>query len=227
VLIILINKATKLFDQFQSLDKRYTASFKLGIVTETWDLEGTIIETKPVGNVTRNQLEEAVFSFIGEIVQTPPVFSAKKISGKPAYYYARNDTGHEQLKRLKASNVSIYSIEIESFDGIDGIMSICCSSGTYVRSIINDLGKMLGCGATLTHLTRDSIGKFQRSDSIHADDIEKIVDVITGPIGGVQKTTDEIEKMAQGSEKNPDSEITSKYRAGIWSVEKILQLKYL
>lgn len=159
-------------------------------------MEGSIIETKPVGKVTQSQLEEAVSGFIGDIVQIPPVFSAKKISGKPAYYYARNDTGHEQLKRLKSSNVSIYSIEIESFDGLDGIMSICCSSGTYVRSIINDLGKMLGCGATLTHLTRDSIGKFERSDSINADDIEKI------------------------AEYN-DDENTAQYRAGIWSGEKI------
>lgn len=176
-------------------------------------MEGSIIETKPVGLVTQSQLEAAAFSFIGDIVQIPPVFSAKKISGKPAYYYARNDTGHEQLKRLKASNVSIYSIEIKSFDGIDGIMSVCCSSGTYIRSIVNDLGKLLGCGATLTHLTRDSIGRFELTDSIHADDIEKIVD-------GVGKNAD-------GTKKSADCEDSGHYRAAIWSVEKILQLKYL
>lgn len=181
ILIILINKATKLFDRFQSLDKRYTASFKLGIVTETWDLEGRIIETNPVGHVTRSKLKAAALSLKGETIQTPPVFSAKKISGKPAYYYARNDTGHEQLKRLKASNVNIYDIEIKSFNGLEGIMSVCCSSGTYVRSIVNDLGKLLGCGATLTHLTRDSIGKFELADSINTDDIEKIGD-------GMEKT---------------------------------------
>lgn len=194
-----MGRATKLFDRFQSLDKRYSASFKLGMVTETWDLEGNIIQTKPVGLVTLSQLEAAAFSLKGDIVQIPPVFSAKKISGKPAYHYARNDTGHEQLKRLKASNVSIYSIEIKSFDGLDATMSVCCSSGTYVRSIINDIGNILGCGATLTHLTRDSIGKFELSDSINADDIEKIAagcDAESGP-------------------------------AGILSMEKIIQLKYL
>jgi tRNA pseudouridine55 synthase len=194
-----LGRATKLFDRFQSLDKRYTASFRLGIVTETWDLEGSIIETKPVKKITLSQLQKAAFSFKGEIVQTPPVFSAKKINGKPAYYYARNDTGHEKLKRLKASNVSIYSIDIKSFDGLDGMMSIGCSSGTYVRSIVNDLGKMLGCGATLTHLTRDSIGKFELGDSIAADDIEKVAEV-------------------QNMEL---------YKAGIISMEKIEQLKYL
>jgi len=144
-------------------------------------------------------MQEAALSFKGEIIQTPPVFSAKKISGKPAYYYARNDIGHEKLKRLKASNVNIYSIEVKSFDGLDGIMSIGCSSGTYVRSIVNDLGKMLGCGATLTHLTRDSIGRFELGDSIAADDIEKIA---------------EIQNMKL-------------FEAGILSMEKIEQLKYL
>ena len=73
-------------------------------------MEGSVVETRPVEKITLSQLQEAAFSFKGEIAQTPPVFSAKKISGKPAYYYARNDTGHEQLKRLKASNISIYSI---------------------------------------------------------------------------------------------------------------------
>jgi len=199
ILIILLGSATKLFDRFQSLDKRYSASFRLGIVTETWDLEGRIILTKPVGSVTLSQLEAAAFSLKGNIVQIPPVFSAKKIDGKPAYYYARNDTGHEQLKRLKASNVSIYSIEIKSFDGLDGTMIVCCSSGTYVRSIVNDMGNILGCGATLTHLTRDSIGKFELSDSINADDVEKI---------------------AVGDDMG-------RYSAGILSVEKIMQLKYL
>ena len=199
ILIILLGSATKLFDWFQSLDKRYTASFRLGIITETWDLEGSIVETRPVEKITLSQLQAAAFSFKGEIVQTPPVFSAKKISGKPAYYYARNDTRHAKLKRLKASNVNIYSIEIKSFDGLDGIMSVCCSSGTYIRSIVNDLGKILGCGATLTQLTRDSIGKFELADSITVDDIEKIADV----------------------------QNARQCQSGILSVEKIVQLKYL
>ncbi len=234
ILIILINKATKLFDRFQSLDKRYTASFKLGIVTETWDLEGSIIETNPVGHVTRSKLKAAALSLKGETIQTPPVFSAKKISGKPAYYYARNDTGHEQLKRLKASNVNIYDIEIKSFDGLEGIMSVCCSSGTYVRSIVNDLGKLLGCGATLTHLTRDSIGKFELADSINTDDIEKIGDGMEKNADGIEKNVDGTKKIADGVEKrendiekNTGGVETGPYRAGILSVENILQLKYL
>jgi tRNA pseudouridine55 synthase len=152
-----------------------------------------------VGQITQSQLEAAASGFLGEIIQVPPVFSAKKISGKPAYYYARDDVGHEQLKRLKSSNVNIYSIEINSFDGIEGIMTISCSSGTYVRSIIHDLGNLLGCGATLTHLTRDSIGKFELADSINADDIEKI------------------------SEGNNMAESLP----CVFSIEKILQLKYL
>ena len=199
ILIILLGSATKLFDWFQSLDKRYTASFRLGIITETWDLEGSIVETRPVEKITLSQMQAAAFSFKGEIVQTPPVFSAKKISGKPAYYYARNDIKHTKLRGLKTSNVNIYNIEIESFDGLDGIMSVCCSSGTYIRSIVNDLGKILGCGATLTHLTRDSIGKFELADSIPADDIEKIADV----------------------------QYVRRCQSGILSVEKIVQLKYL
>jgi tRNA pseudouridine55 synthase len=180
-----------------------------------------------VGIVTLSQLEEAAFSLIGDIVQIPPVFSAKKISGKPAYYYARNNTGHEQLKKLKASNISIYSIEIKSFNGLEGMMSICCSSGTYVRSIVNDIGNILGCGATLTHLTRDSIGKFELLDSIRADDIEKIAvgaeknAKSTKKNGsGIQKSEDDIKKIAAGIS-------TGQHQAGILSVEKILQLKYL
>jgi tRNA U55 pseudouridine synthase TruB len=204
-------------------------------------LEGDIIETKPVGLITQSQLETAALSFKGELVQTPPVFSAKKINGKPAYYYARNDTGHEQLKRLKTSNVSIYDIEIKSFNGLDGIMSVCCSSGTYIRSIVNDLGKLLGCGATLTHLTRDSIGKFELTDSINVDDIEKIVDGIgkntgdiekiaagaAGSVDGTKRNADGAEKREGGIENIATGDDIDHHRAGIISVEKILQLKYL
>jgi tRNA pseudouridine55 synthase len=174
-----------------------------------------------VGPVTPGQLEAAAFSLEGDIVQIPPVFSAKKISGKPAYYYARNDTGHEQLKRLKASNVSIYSIEIKSFDGLDATMSVCCSSGTYVRSIVNEIGNMLGCGATLTHLTRDSIGKFELADSINADDIEKIAAGAGENADGTKKNACDIENITD------DENIVQRYQAGILSVEKLLQLKYL
>jgi tRNA U55 pseudouridine synthase TruB len=187
-----------------------------------------------VGIVTLRQLEEAAFGLIGDIVQIPPVFSAKKISGKPAYFYARNNTGHEQLKRLKASNVSIYSIEIKSFDGFEGMMSVCCSSGTYVRSIVNDIGNILGCGATLTHLTRDSIGKFELQDSINADDIEKISTGAgkndNGPKksdNGAQKNDNVAQKSEDDIEKIATDASTGQYPAGILSVEKILQLKYL
>ena len=159
---------------------------------------GRHYRNKACGTGHSSQLEAAVFSLKGEILQIPPVFSAKKISGKPAYYYARNDTGHEQLKRLKASNVSIYNIEIKSFDGLDGTMSVCCSSGTYIRSIVNDMGKILGCGATLTHLTRDSIGKFELTDCIKADDIEKIADSAENTCRRLPKNTADDENILQG-----------------------------
>jgi len=114
-------------------------------------------------------LLKAIKSLEGDFNQVPPIFSAKKIRGKPAYAYARKK---EEIT-LEAKIVKIYSIDFISFDGENATVKINCSSGTYIRSIVNIIGKILECGATLTSLLRTRIGSFDISDSLTLDELER------------------------------------------------------
>jgi len=151
VLPICVGDATRIIE-FLPSDKSYKAFAQLGFTTNTYDLEGEILQRREV-NVTKEQIEQALSEFSGEIEQTPPIFSAIKIKGKKLYEYARKNEAVEIPKR----NVTISRIElIEIQEGKNPIVvfDVDCSSGTYIRSIINDLGEKLGCGATMVDLTR-------------------------------------------------------------------------
>ncbi|MCL5071961.1 MAG: hypothetical protein M1308_13875 [Actinobacteria bacterium] len=127
--MVLINKATKLSNHFLSLDKDYIAKFKLGIETETWDTEGKIIREASLQGINEEILLKTVKSLEGDFNQVPPIFSAKKIKGKPAYAYARE----KKEITLEAKIVKIYNIDFISFDGENAVIKINCSSGTYVK----------------------------------------------------------------------------------------------
>jgi tRNA pseudouridine55 synthase len=156
------------------MDKEYIAKIKLGIITDTWDMEGQIIEQSRVKKISLEKLSEVVNSFSGSIYQMPPVFSAKKISGKPAYYYARSKKIQKEEIKLKPEIVKIYKIDIISLKEDIFDIKVKCSSGTYIRSLAFEIGRKLGCGATLAELIRNKIGNYDLKNSIEIDKLELI-----------------------------------------------------
>lgn len=167
VLPICIGKATKIVDYIMSETKIYVAEMKLGIVTESYDREGKILETNLV-NATEEQIKEAVYSFIGEIEQIPPMHSALKVNGQRLYELARKGIEIERKSRL----INIFDIKILSIDLPFVIMEVTCSKGTYIRSLCYDIGRKLNCGATMWNLQRKASGSFNIEDSIGLDKLD-------------------------------------------------------
>ena len=154
LLVLLIGRATKHQQAFQGHDKTYEATIKLGVKTETADAEGAIIESLPVPALERVQVMEALASFEGPLVQTPPAFSAVKVRGKPAYWWARRQKPVE----LPSRTVVIHSLSLLAFAGDSLDVRVSCSSGTYVRTLGEMVAQRLGTVGHLTRLTRQSIG---------------------------------------------------------------------
>lgn len=175
LLIILVNKATKLSNNFICMDKEYYAEFEPGIETDTWDLEGEILNKCSPGLIENSRIKEILYSLKGDFLQTPPAFSAKKIRGKPAYYYVRNKGLSCGEIVLKPVRVKINDIEFLSNINNRISIRIDCSSGTYIRSIVHEIGKKLGCGAVLTALKRTRIGKYSIDSSFNIKTIDKII----------------------------------------------------
>lgn len=168
VLLVTVNKATKLFDLMQEKNKQYIAKFEFGYTTDTLDKTGKI--TNSTNNIpTKQMIEKVLNNFIGEIDQIPPKYSAKSINGKRAYDMARNNIDFE----LKPVKVRIDSIEI--IDYIDNILTlkIDCGSGTYIRSIGRDIAICLDSLACMTELVRVKVGSFKLENCYNVDEISK------------------------------------------------------
>jgi tRNA pseudouridine55 synthase len=153
---------TKKLSIFQKKDKEYIATLRLGAESDTFDREGKIVEKKVEEIPERKEIEEVLKSFVGEIEQIPPVFSAKKIKGKKLYELARKGIKVEP----KPQRVKIYEISILEYKFPYLKIKVNCSSGTYIRSLANDIGKKLGCGAYVEELTRTKIGEFSIEKAI-------------------------------------------------------------
>lgn len=151
VLPILVGSATRALDLIPSHDKTYVAGFRLGITTDTLDITGNIISECDV-NVNIEELEEVLRHFTGTIMQTPPMYSAVSVGGKKLYDLARQGLEVER----EARPVTIHSLTLEEYDVVNacGLLTASCSKGTYIRTLIDDIGKALGCGAALTSLRR-------------------------------------------------------------------------
>ncbi|HUV15331.1 MAG TPA: tRNA pseudouridine(55) synthase TruB [Pelolinea sp.] len=160
VLVVLIGPAVRLSEYISAEDKRYQATIKLGEKTDTYDGDGVITGTSEV-NVTREQFEESLSQFVGEIEQVPPPYSAVKVKGRHAYDMARN--GEEV--QLKPRIIQVHSLELVEWNPPEVVVDVHCSSGTYVRSLAYDLGEMLGCGANLIGLRRTKSGRFTLKDA--------------------------------------------------------------
>jgi tRNA pseudouridine55 synthase len=167
LLPICLGEATKFAQHVTDADKTYIANVKLGVKTTTGDAEGEVISTKTV-NVNQHQLEQACQQFVGEISQTPPMYSALKHEGKPLYEYARAGV---EIKR-KARQVTIRRITVKSFHESDAVIEIQCSKGTYIRTLAEDIGAVLGCDAHLTGLRRTETAGFDIADAITVEALE-------------------------------------------------------
>ena len=168
VLLICLGKATKIIDYMMENEKAYRVSFKLGIVTDTYDLEGKIIREKDASNVDKEEIIRVISNFVGNIKQVPPMYSALKQNGVKLYELARKGI---EVKR-EARDITIY--KIENIDIQDEIcMDVYCSKGTYIRSLCFDIGEELGVGATMTKLCRIKNGNFTLENGLNIDDLNE------------------------------------------------------
>ena len=166
VLLVCIGRATKQVDRLQGERKEYEASIRLGATTPSFDLEHPVDKEYPWEHITAEAIEQALETFVGNIEQTPPVYSAKKLDGKRAYDYAR--AGREvEMRRVP---VTVYRAALTGFTPPVAEIVIECSKGTYVRSIARDLGEKLGSGGHLTSLRRTASGGYTAGEALNLDE---------------------------------------------------------
>ena len=157
VLPVCIGKATKAADMLTASDKGYTAQMVLGMTTDTLDAEGEILSEQPV-TVTREEFENAIMSFVGEIEQIPPMFSAIKKGGKKLYELAREGiTVERKPRQVRIFKIEIHEIDMENYTAT---FSVFCSKGTYIRTLCEDIGMKLGCGGYMNTLRRIKSANF-------------------------------------------------------------------
>ena len=161
VLVLGVNRATRLLGHLALTDKRYDATVLLGSTTTTDDAEGEVVETRPTAGIGGDDVRKALTTFVGEIDQVPSAVSAIKVEGKRAY--ARVRAGEEV--ELPDRRVTIHEIEVRSVHLPTVEISVHCSSGTYIRAIARDLGAALGVGGHLTSLRRTAVGPFALADA--------------------------------------------------------------
>lgn len=172
VLVLCIGKSLKIIDKITSYDKEYIARVRLGIETDTLDITGNILNTEKA-NVNKEKIEKVLKSFLGQSIQEVPKYSAVKVKGKKLYEYARNNIDVELPKR----EINIYDIELlKDIEFINNNFEfsfrVKVSKGTYIRSLIRDIGKKLGCYACMTELIRTKQGNIDIKDSYTLDDIK-------------------------------------------------------
>lgn len=168
VLMLLVNKATKLQDKLMADDKVYEGTLKLGVTTDSQDAEGDVEEEKPVPDFSDEQIDDAFNQFVGNFEQIPPMVSAIKKDGVRLYKLARQGKVVQRDPRpVKVSDYQIHRTELPEVD-----FTVDCSKGFYVRTYAHDIGQHLGCGAHLTALRRIRSGKFDLSRSIPAMDLK-------------------------------------------------------
>jgi tRNA pseudouridine55 synthase len=167
VLPVCLGEATKVSQFLLDSDKRYRTRIKLGIRTDTGDSEGSIIERNEGISISRKAIERALTKFKGEVEQVPPMHSAIKMNGVPLYKLARKGITVEREPRL----VTLYQICLVEFVNSELELEIFCSKGTYIRTIADDLGQELGCGAHVIELRRTQAGVFTEKDSISAEEL--------------------------------------------------------
>jgi tRNA pseudouridine55 synthase len=170
VLVLCIGRATRIARYLEADDKEYAAVMKLGVSTDTLDADGRTLHTASYVPPSLDTLLKAMNSFVGEILQTPPAFSAVKIKGTPAYKLARKGTAPALLPRL----VTVHGIRLDAYDDPYVRLSVRCSKGLYVRSLCADLGNALGMGAHLAGLERIRSGRFSIDKALSLEAVSRM-----------------------------------------------------
>lgn len=168
VLPIFVGKATKAIEFFMDDDKEYIAEIRLGVTTDTGDLDGNVKNISKV-QVDKIQFEKTLKQFTGEISQVPPMFSAVRYKGKKLYELARQGVVVERKPR----KVKIYSLDLIDFNQETALVKVACSKGTYIRTLCEDIGNILGCGACLSCLIRTRSGSFKIENSLLLEEIQE------------------------------------------------------
>ncbi len=175
VLVVCLGTGTKLVEMLTDHDKEYIAVVRLGVTTDTQDMSGKVLTEAEV-DVTRQELHEAVQAFVGDYDQIPPMYSAIKQNGKKLYELAREGIEVERKPR----KIHIEAIRILDDSRLQDehlfTMEVKCSKGTYIRTLCNDIGERLGCGAAMQHLTRTCVGGFHLEDAVTLSRVEQMRD---------------------------------------------------
>jgi tRNA pseudouridine55 synthase len=169
ILLVCIGKATKQVDALQAERKEYVAELMLGATTPSYDMEHPVDKTYPTEHITRQMVEEALKSLEGESLQSPPLYSAKKVEGVRAYEFARQG---EEVE-LKKALINIYSLTLEEYDLPKIRIRVECSKGTYIRSLAGEIGEAVNSGAYLTSLRRTASGEFKVENAWQLEDFLK------------------------------------------------------
>ncbi len=167
VLVLLIGRATKLFDKFSAFDKAYEATITLGLSTDTSDIRGKMIAQYSIEGISQENIEKVAKQFLGSIEQVPPMVSALKFKGKRLYQLAREGI---QVER-KPRQIMIHSLKILDLSLPKVKIFLECSKGTYVRQIAEDIGRMLGCGGCISQIHRTKVGPFTIDQAITLDKV--------------------------------------------------------
>ena len=169
LLPILIGEATKLTPYLVDLDKEYVATVRLGVITESQDLSGAVLETRPVPPLDAAAIEAALAPLVGVIRQVPPMFSALHRGGKRLYELARQGVEVDREPR----EVTVHSIRLVSVSLPDFVIHVRCGKGTYVRTLAADVGAALGCGAALAGLVRTRVGPYALESAVPWDEVRQ------------------------------------------------------
>lgn len=169
VLVVCVNKATKLVPYLTSNTKEYVATLSIGTATDTYDASGKILETKEYVPVIDTKIKELISSFVGKQIQQPPIYSSIKVNGKKLYEYARNGESVE----IPTREVEIFSIDVLHLQDNQVTFKVHCSKGTYIRSLCVDIAKKLGYPGHMHSLQREASGRFSLAQSHTLEQIEK------------------------------------------------------
>ena len=204
LLPLCFGEATKFAGELLNADKAYRATLRLGITTDTADAEGTVLEQREV-KVSEAELHKVLEQFCGDIEQIPPMHSALKRDGKPLYEYARQGIEVERQPR----KITIHKIDLLSFDGVDAVIDVDCSKGTYIRTLAADIGEVLGCGAHLQALRRTRVAGLRIEDALTLDTLQplseaerdgllKPMDTLVANLPAIELSVEDSAKMRHG-----------------------------
>lgn len=167
VLPVCLGRATKVCDLLTDKDKEYETVLLLGVMTDTQDLSGEVLQERPV-TATEDEVRDAILSFVGDYMQVPPMYSALKVNGQKLCDLARKGV----IVERKARPVTIHGIEILSVELPEVRMRVHCSKGTYIRTLCQDIGEKLGCGGCMKSLLRTRVAAFALEDALKLDELE-------------------------------------------------------